>query len=155
EERKAAAEKLAAAGKEPRASAVAMEQSQKFAGTVPAEPTPEQVEEANRNLEHAAEERAVTTKKPKEQAFQELLVETGEHKWEVDFAAVPEGPFYRPHRLGEQKRVIINTEHPFYTKMYEPSGVDVRSALEVLLFVLAERELDSTGDAETFYKAER
>ena len=32
---------------------------------------------------------------------------------------------------------------------------DVRSALEVLLFVLAERELDSVGESEAFYKAER
>ena len=38
--------------------------------------------------------------------------------WEVDFEAMPEGPFYRPRRLGEQKRLIINTEHPFYTKIY-------------------------------------
>lgn len=31
----------------------------------------------------------------------------------------------------------------------------MRSALEVLLFVLAERELESSGDGAVFYKAER
>lgn len=53
--------------------------------------------------------------------------------------------------------MIINTDHPFYTKLYNaPSATpDVKAALEVLLFVLAERELDSTGDAEIFYKSER
>jgi hypothetical protein len=151
----AVAENRETAEEEVRPSIAAMEQSEKFKGISKVEPTPEQTEEANRNLEHAADERSVTTKKPKEQTFQELLVETSARKWQVDFAAVPEGPFYRPYRLGEQKRVIINTEHPFYTKMYQPASNDVRSAVEVLLFVLAERELDSVGDSETFYKAER
>lgn len=31
----------------------------------------------------------------------------------------------------------------------------MEAALEVLLFVLAERELESVGEAETFYKSER
>jgi len=81
--------------------------------------------------------------------------ETSKAKWQVEFAAIEEGPFYRPKRLGGQKRLIINTEHPFYTKVYTVAGSEVEAALEVLLFVLAERELDSVGEAETFYKAER
>ena len=32
---------------------------------------------------------------------------------------------------------------------------EVRAALEVVLFVLAERELEVKNDAESFYKAER
>jgi hypothetical protein len=139
---------------EPRPSVQAMELSAKFKDTVP-EATAEQREEAQRNLEHTATERASLTGKPPEQIVQELLEETSKRRWEIEFAAIPEGPFFRPKRLGEQKRLIINTDHPFYTKIYDNSNPDVRSALEVLLFVLAERELESKGDAETFYKAER
>ena len=87
--------------------------------------------------------------------MQELKERTESRHWEIEFAAVPEGPFYRPQRLGEQKLVILNTEHPFYKKLYEPATGDVRAALEVLIFVLAERELECVDDAATFYKAER
>lgn len=138
---------------EPRLSAQAMEQSEKFKETIP-EPTLEQKEEAKRNLEHTAVERAYQTGEPTEEVVQQLLEATSRRRWEVEFAAIPEGPFYRPKRLGEQERLIINTDHPFYKKVYD-TNPDVRAALEVLLFVLAERELESNGDAESFYKAER
>lgn len=138
---------------EPRASAVAMEQSEKFKGTV-AEPATVQLEEAKKNLEEAARKRAEITGEPKEQVLQTLAKETSARRWELEFSAIPEGPFYRPLRLGEQKRLVINTDHPFYTKIYDAAS-EVRAALEVLLFVLAERELEVKMEAETFYKAER
>ena len=61
---------------------------------------------------------------------------------------------YQPRRLGAQKRLTINTAHPFYEKIYQRAG-EAKSGLEVLLFVLADAELDADGDRETFYKAER
>jgi hypothetical protein len=137
-----------------RASAAAMEASEKFKEKV-AEPTPEQKSEAAKNLERAASERAKVRRKPKEEAFRELQIETSMHKFEIEFVEIPEGPFYRPMRLGEQKHVVINTQHPFYTKLYGVAPPEVRAALEVLIFVLAERELDCVGEAENFYKAER
>jgi hypothetical protein len=136
-----------------RPSAQAMEESEKFKGTVP-EPTPAQQEEANKNIEALAAERAETTGQPKDKIIRELIDETSKRRWEVEFTAIPEGPFYRPVRLGEQKRLVINTDHPFYTKIYEVAP-EQRPALEVLLFVLAERELEVKQEAETFYKAER
>lgn len=141
---------------EPRKSAVAMEETEKFK-TPLVRPTSVQEEESQRQLEREVTKRVGTTGKPQEEVLKELLEETRKRRWEVEFAAVPEGPFYRPQRLGEQKRIIINTDHPFYTKLYAlPSAAkDVKAALEVLLFVIAERELDSTGDAEIFYKSER
>jgi hypothetical protein len=138
---------------EPRPSERAMEESAKFKDKVP-EPSLEQKEEAQKNLEREAKDRADRTGKPKEDALQEIKQETSKKRWEIEFATIPDGPFYRPKRLGEQKRLIINTDHPFYTKLYDTTP-DVQAALEVLLFVLAERELESLGDAETFYKAER
>jgi hypothetical protein len=58
-------------------------------------------------------------------------------------------------RLGEQKRIVLNTEHPFYTKLFEPAAIEVRAALEVVLFVIGERELESVNDGLVFYRAER
>jgi Histidine kinase-, DNA gyrase B-, and HSP90-like ATPase len=142
------------ADEQPRPSIVAMQESEKFKDFVAPE-TPEQKAEAARNLEHEAGTIAGASKKPIDQVVQELQQRTEGQRWEIQFSSVPEGPFYRPFRLGEQKRVIINTEHPFYLKLYEPSHADVRSALEVVLFVLAERELESSGDGAVFYKAER
>jgi hypothetical protein len=138
---------------EPRPSVVAMEESAKFKGTVP-DPSASQQEEAQRNLAEAVAARAEATGLPKEQILAQLTDETTKRRWEVEFAAIAEGPFYRPVRLGLQKRLVINTEHPFYSKVYD-AAPEIRAALEVLLFVLAERELEVKGDAETFYRAER
>ncbi len=138
---------------EPRPSTVAMTETEKFKGST-TEPTQEQREEAERNLDREAKERAEASGKPHEEVVEELREETRKRRWEVEFAAIPEGPFYRPKRLGEQKRIILNTDHPFYAKVYDLAP-DVSAALEVMLLVLADRELDSTGDAEVFYKAER
>lgn len=137
----------------PRPSVVAMEQSEKFKGTGSA-PTSAQQEDAKKNLEEAARERAEVTGKPQAEVFEELAEETSTRRWEVEFTSIPEGPFYRPARFGEQKRLVINTDHPFYTKVYD-AAPEVRAALEVLLFVIAERELEVKNEAETFYKAER
>jgi hypothetical protein len=138
---------------QPRASVAAMEQSTKFKGTI-SEPTPAQQEEAHRNLEEAAKKQAEVTGQPTNLVLEALAEQTSKRRWELEFGAIPEGPFYRPQRLGEQKRLVINTDHPFYTKVYE-AAPDVRAALEVLLFVLAERELEVKNEAEIFYKAER
>jgi hypothetical protein len=83
-----------------------MEQSEKFKDTVP-EPTPSQREEAQRNLEHTAAERSNSTGRSTEDSIQDLLDEISRRRWEVDFTAIPEGPFYRPMRLGEQKRLSL------------------------------------------------
>lgn len=136
-----------------RPSVIAMEQSAKFKGAT-SEATPAQREEARRNLEQKATERAEVTGEPKEKVLEDLEKETGARRWEVEFTPIPEGPFYRPTRLGEQKRLVINTDHPFYTKVYTVAP-EAKAAVEVLLFVLAERELEVKNEAETFYKAER
>ena len=143
------------AGQEaPRPSAVAMERSEKFKATPTAEPSPLQREDAQRNLEQAASTLSQLTGEPTETALAKLADETSNRRWEINFQSIPEGPFYRPMRLGEQKRLIINTDHPFFGKIYNVAP-EVRASLEVLLFVLAERELESKADAEVFYKAER
>ncbi len=137
----------------PRPSVQAMEETEKFKPAAP-DPTPSQREEGERNLDEAAANQAQSSGRPKEVVREEIAERVRAKKWEIEFQAIPEGPFYRPYRLGEQKRVIINTEHPFHSRIYQSTGTS-KHAIEVMLFVLAERELESTGDAHQFYKAER
>jgi hypothetical protein len=138
---------------EPRPSEEAMAETEKFKPRS-ATPSDKKKAEGEKNLEDAATKEAETTGKSKNQAKKDLEENARKRRFAVEFQAIPEGPFYRPHRLGEQKRLIINTQHPFYAKVYEVSP-EIGSALEVVLLVLAEAELEAEGDAETFYKSAR
>src|SRR5205814_1627432 len=80
-----------------------------------------------------AVERAEVTGEPTEKVVEDIKKELEARRWAVEFTAIPEGPFYRPTRLGEQKRLVINTDHPFYTKVYA-AAPEAKAALEVLLF---------------------
>jgi hypothetical protein len=139
-------------GTEP-ASVLAMVASEKFKGKV-LPPSPAQQQEGRRNLEEAAATRAKITGESPAQAMAALTAGGTNSGWKLELASVAEGPFYRPFRLGDEKQLIINTDHPFYSRVYAQASA-ARSAIEVLLFVLAERELEAQGDAEIFYKAER
>jgi hypothetical protein len=138
---------------EPRPSEEAMMETEKFKSR-PEAPSDKKKAEGRKNLEDAAAKIAETTGKKKEEAAKELEERAVRRRFKIDFQAIPEGPFYRPQRLGEQKRLIINTQHPFFAKVYDVSP-EVGSALEVLLLVLGEAELEAEGDAETFYRAAR
>lgn len=138
---------------QPRSSEVAMMETEKFKPR-PGLVSDRQKQAAEKNLDAAAEKVAKQTGRPKAEAMKELEQRATLRRFEVEFQGIPEGPFYRPYRLGEQKRVIINTQHPFYTKVYD-CAPDVASALEVLLMVIAEAELEAEGDAEAFYQTSR
>jgi len=148
-----AALKESLAPDEPRPSEAAMMETEKFKAR-PESPSDKKKAEGKKNLEETATKIAETTGKKREEVVKNLEQEGERRRFAVEFQAIPEGPFYRPHRLGEQKRLIINTQHPFYSKVYDVSP-EISSALEVLLLVLAEAELVAEGEAETFYKSAR
>jgi hypothetical protein len=137
----------------PRASEEAMAATEKFK-VRPSMPSDKKKAEGRKNLEQAVTKASEKTGKAKKDIKAEMEKRAIARRFEVEFQAIPEGPFYRPYRLGEQKRLIINSQHPFYGKVYAVSP-EVGSALEVLLLVLAEAELEADGDAEAFYKASR
>lgn len=139
---------------EPLPSSLAMQNSEKFKGPSP-KPTQEQDDEAQRNLENAAKEWSLITGETIEESLKKITDLTEKKPWDIQFHLIPEGPFFRPFRLGVQKVVIINTDHPFYSKLYESAPLETRSALQVMLYVLAERELESKDEALAFYRAER
>lgn len=138
---------------EPRPSEEAMMETEKFKPR-PEAPSDKKKAEGKKSLADAATKIAETTGKQKDDVVRELEAAAERRRFAVEFQAIPEGPFYRPQRLGEQKRLIINTQHPFYSKIYSVTP-EISSALEVLLLVLAEAELEADGDAETFYKSAR
>lgn len=148
-----AAEAAASHAEKPRASEEAMAATEKFKAK-PTTPSDRKKAEGRKNLEQAATRASEKTGKSKKEIADQLAERAKTRKFEVEFQAIPEGPFYRPVRLGEQKRLIINTQHPFYSKVYDVSP-QVASSLEVLLLVLAEGELEAEGDAEIFYKSSR
>ena len=143
----------AAEKKQSSKSVKAMEISSRYKGTV-TEPSQEQKEEAERNLVDAAREQALLSGRQISEIIDEIKESIARTPWDIVFVNSPEGPFYRPTRLGEQKQLRINTEHPFYSQLWSVAG-DLQPAVEVLLLVLAERELESRGELERTYRAER
>lgn len=140
----------------PRPSEQAMEEAERLKPRhVPL--SPRKAEQALANLQHEAVQMSEQTGMPLTQALEEKQHEMDERPFRADFRAIPEGPFYRCERLGTQKRLIINTQHPFYTNIYNApdSTPEIQSALEVLLFVLADGELDAEGEFEEFYRSAR
>lgn len=139
---------------EPRPSTVAMEESEKFTQTR-TQASERKKEEGEKNLKEEAEQQAKVKGLPEEEVIKTLIEETQQRRYDIAFEAVEEGPFYLPRRLGEQKRVVINTAHPFYSRVYA-GAQEVRSALEVVLLVLADAELESAeGEPRAFYRAAR
>jgi hypothetical protein len=140
----------------PSASEAAMAESEKMKPKrVPV--TPEQREEAEKKLEDAAKKAAAKSGKPVEDELARIREQTAAKPYSLTLASIPEGPFYRPERLGAQKVVVINTSHRFYSGLYNAPGVPaaVRSALEVLIFALADGELDADGEFLNFYRSAR
>lgn len=137
----------------PRASATAMQNAQKFKGRS-SNPTPQKVADAATALAEYAEKKARETGEPLEAVKVQVAKEVASRPFDVEFVAREEAPIYQAKRLGEQKRLLINTAHPFFEKVYEAAG-EAKAGLEVLLFVMADAELDAEGEREQFYKAER
>jgi Histidine kinase-, DNA gyrase B-, and HSP90-like ATPase len=135
-----------------RASALAMEAAQKF------KPRSFLSPQKSALAEKALEEYAQTLSRSRgisiEEASAAAKTETEGRRFEIEFAALEEAPMYLARRLGLQKRLIINTAHPFFEKIYEIAG-EAQAELEVLLFVLADAELDADGEREDFYRNER
>lgn len=133
-----------------------MSESEKFIRK-PIKPSPEKETKAKERVEEAAEKKAKETGKPKDEHVLEIVKETQERPYKVMLESKEGAPFFRMEQFGAQKRLYVNTAHPFYSDLY--SGPDatprVKTALELLLFAVGSCELDATGDMELFYQTER
>jgi hypothetical protein len=138
-----------------RASEVAMEETEKFKPPVPV--AAEKEEKAKEVLDLTARRKAKEQQIPIEQATERLMSEMEGRPYRVALETHRGGPFYGVTQLGSQRVLAINTAHRFFTDVYRgpDSSPHLRAALEALLWVLADSEIDATGERALFYRSER
>ncbi len=144
---------------EPRPSERVMEEADKFKTNVPGN-TSEEREEASRTaFEQEVKRRKSKEGKTEEQVREELNKDMELRKYRIEFEDYPDGAFFRGQQIGGQYVIYINRKNAFYSALYAaPNSNDaVRSALEILLFVLGQSEADAAGNKEKslFYTTER
>lgn len=143
-------------GKRP--SEEAMERSVDVRRHARKQPT-ETAEEADRNFKEKVQRASRETGVPEEAIAEAKEEEAIRRPYVMSLTdGTPDDPFYIPLMEGAQLVVQLNTEHPFYKEVYsrfEPHQAELRSGLEVLLFVLAQAELDQEGKRRAWYREER
>jgi hypothetical protein len=144
---------------EKRISEKSMEDADKFKARRTETESPERERKAKEALEQYARKKSRDTGAAIEQARKEAEEEAVKHPYRVEFESMPGAPFFRVEQIGGMKVLNINRAHRFYTDVYAGNGGNrhVRSALEILLFVIGDCELDAQGnpDRKTFYAVER
>lgn len=149
---------------ERRASEQAMAEASKFKTRPPGGDAEERRRKAAERLRLEAEKRALEKGQSVEEALKELEAEAQGRPYVVREEEMPGAPFYRMDQIGGMKVLYLNRAHNFYKDMYaeiaaqassNPSVLRLRSALEVLLFVLGDCELDANDERQTFYANER
>jgi hypothetical protein len=122
-----------------------------------AEPTEAQAAAGAEALEEAVAARVAATGKPAADVRAELEAQAKERPYQVRTESVVEGPFYRIVQEGGVRVLWINTAHRFYSALYGAADTtdQTRSALETLLWVLGESELETTDEYRTFIRSLR
>ncbi len=142
-----------------RPSEKALEATQKFGRTRAGSDPVERTKRAREAFEAHVRGESRSTKQSERQVRERLEKEAKEHPYRLMFEEIPGGSFFRVEELGGQKRLFINREHRFFTDLYagQSSNRKARNALEVLLFVIGECELDAYAntDRKNFYVSER
>lgn len=129
-------------------------------GPTPAKATvPETIDEAQRNFRRKVKEIAAKTGMPEPDVAVAQERKAQERPYQVIFQrGADEEPFYRPFMDGTQMVLSINTGHPWYTQLYDRLGEDqaqLRSGLELFLWVLGVQEIDAAGEKRAWYRNER
>jgi hypothetical protein len=137
------------------AEAVAAE-AQKFQAKVVRQ-TPEKEQAAVDRVTQDAAKVAKEQNRSPEEVIPGILQDIAGNPYRVMFEQLEGAPMYRVERYGAQLRLHINMRHRFYTDLYAaPDTTDrTKTALLLMLLALGVCEVDSTGDRETFYRAER
>jgi hypothetical protein len=123
-------------------------------------PTSETEEEkARENLEQEVERRSKESGVEPQLIREALEKEAAVRQFVVERESSRDAPFYRVEKRGGQYVLKINTAHRFFTDVYAaiegPEGFRLRSALELLLFVLGQCETDADQNGQIWYVSER
>ena len=133
------------------------EEAMERAAEVAPKPAPEiaarRAEMGQKGLAQEAERRARQTGKPVEQARKELEFELRGQMYKVATESMPGAPFFRVDMFGGTKMLFLNTAHRFYREVHSGlrSTPEVRSALEILLFAIGDRILETTDNLRDIY----
>ncbi|HEX6947168.1 MAG TPA: ATP-binding protein [Acidimicrobiia bacterium] len=119
----------------------------------------EALKEAEKNLRRKIKELAAASgvDEAEIKKAQERLHKSRPYR--VEFVhELDQDPFYTPYMEGTQVVLRVNTAHPWYREVYsalEAHQAEVRSGLELLLWILAIHEIDASGEKRVFYRNER
>jgi hypothetical protein len=140
-----------------RASELAMEESEVYRTPLPGSDPDARRQRGEQNLQAVAQRRARETGWPEAEVAKELEAQTTGQHYKVESEHVPGAPFYRVEQFGSQVRLYLNEAHRFYRDVYAgpEAGPHTRAALEVLLFVMGEAELDAPPKLQEIYQQER
>jgi hypothetical protein len=136
------------------------EEAMERAAVLAAKPTPEVAarKEAmgEKGIQQEADRRARATGKPVDDVRKELEFELQGKMYKVATESMPGGPFFRMDMFGGTKVLFLNTAHPFYKEVHSgPNSTPaVRSALEVLLFSIGDRILETSDHLRDIYTNE-
>ena len=120
----------------------------------------ERRQEAQKELERAAQDRSRTTGETVEQATKAIEEEANRKRYAIDFFESEGGVFYMPSfGTGLQRVAKINKLHPFFGLFYARlAGLEdprPRQVVDLLLLALAQAELKAEGVKKTTYENER
>lgn len=119
----------------------------------------ETIDEAQRNLKRKVKEIAAQTGMDEAAIAEAQEQKASTRPYRVQFQRqTDQDPFYTPTMEGTQMVLIINTGHPWYTELYsrlDENQAQLRSGLELFLWVLGAKEIDSSGEKRAFYRNER
>ncbi len=141
-----------------KSSELSMEEAQKFKRKKPEHNTEDRIKKAKDNLERYVKKKAEETQQTEAEIRAAVVNDSVKHPYRVEFENMPGSPFYRLEQIGVMRVLFINRSHRFYQDIYSHAKTrHAQAALEVLLFVLGECELDaqSNDDRSLFYSSER
>ena len=139
-----------------RASEEAMERAAQMAPKPAPEVAARRQEMGEKGLHQEAERRARTLGKPVEDVRKDLEFELRGRMYKVATDSMPGAPFFRVDMFGGTKMLFLNTAHRFYRDVHSgpKSTPEVRSALEILLFAVGDRILETTDNLRDIYHHE-
>jgi hypothetical protein len=144
-------------GEEERPAESAVRDAEAYFAAEPPPPDPVIEAQAQENFEAEVQRRSSETGVPEPQVREALQMEIQRRPLALIEKSEPGNVFYRPERVGTQRRVYLNTAHPFYKELYAgpTSSPEIRRALSVMILTLAAGEFDARDERLEFYENER
>ncbi len=113
-------------------------------------------EMGEKGLQQEAERRARSSGKPVEETRKDLEFELQGRLYKVATESIPGGAMFRMDMFGGTKVLFLNTSHRLYKEVHSgpKSTVEVRASLEILLFSIGDRILETSDHLRDIYMHE-